>query len=265
MLGTHFELSWDGNQCILRDLGNMKGTLVGGQAVKEAAVRNGEWIHAGATDFSVHIEGLISPLYKEEDEEDDEEDEDDEEERALRRERLAERARERAERAVASERALVALRAEAENGRLYAVLDAARDKRILELLRQHVEECRSLYEGIQGESLAEVAPYLAGPMQRGSKLLDALVREGWGKRWGIYLTSESGFKEVRRHLRRFLMVEDEGTGETLYFRFYDPWVMASFWPVCTERQTTEILGNGAIDKVYAEQMGKAQWFVAAGP
>jgi hypothetical protein len=63
--------------------------------------------------------------------------------------------------------------------------------------------------------------------------------EGWGKRWGIYLTSREKFVEVRRHFRRFLMVEFEETREQVYFRFYDPWVMGAFSKAWTVRQCME--------------------------
>lgn len=58
--------------------------------------------------------------------------------------------------------ALEALRAEAAKDSLYAIVDTARDDRILELLREHVEPHKSLYEGAEGESLDEVAPYSWG-------------------------------------------------------------------------------------------------------
>jgi hypothetical protein len=41
------------------------------------------------------------------------------------------------------------LRAEAERAPMFAILDAARDDRILELARQSVEAHQSLYEGVQ--------------------------------------------------------------------------------------------------------------------
>lgn len=74
--------------------------------------------------------------------------------------------------------ALTLLRAEADKAPLFALLDAARDRRILELCRESVEEHRSLYDGLEGEKLAEAAPYLVA-FEPGSRLLEALVREGW--------------------------------------------------------------------------------------
>lgn len=252
MSGEHFELSWDGERCFVKDLESLKGTRLGGELVTEAEVGHGGWIRAGATDFLVHIEGKIPPQNEEEDGE--EEPEFDDETRELW-------AVERATRHDAKGNALAALKAVAAKQKLYAVLDAARRERILQLLRQNVEEHRSLYEGVEGETMADVAPYLVGPMKESSLLLEALVLEGWGKRWGIYCTSEIEFKEVRRHFRRFLMVEDEETEERLYLRFYDPAVMRVFLPSCTERQRDEFMDE--LDALWVE--GEGMNLVRASP
>jgi hypothetical protein len=229
--GVHFALDWDGARCVVRDLGSQEGTLLDGEAVKEGEVSHGGWIHAGETDFSIHVEDKIPPRDPETGDPDDD-DLLDEDERRLRVEARAEEQK----RLGAAAEALRGLRAEAEKEPLFAILDTARDDRILELLRQSVEPHQSLYEGIQGEPLATVAPYIVGPFRKDSKLLDRLVTEGWGKRWGIYMSSREPFKEVRRHFRRFLMVEMEETGEPLYFRFYDPWVLRVFLPTCSTAQ-----------------------------
>jgi len=228
----HFALDWDGERCRVRDLGSAEGTLINGEAAKEGEVGHGGWIHAGETDFSIYIEDKIPPPAGDEPDDDELFDEDE------RRQRTDARAAEQ-RRCGAAVEALSMLRAEAERAPMFAILDAARDDRILELARQSVEAHQSLYEGVQGEPLATVAPYLVGPFRASSKLLSRLVTEGWGKRWGIYLTSREPFKEVRRHFRRFLIVEMEDTEEPLYFRYYDPWVLRVFLPTCSERQRAE--------------------------
>jgi hypothetical protein len=42
------------------------------------------------------------------------------------------------------------------------------------------------------------------------------------------------------------MVEEEETGERLYFRFYDPGALRVFWRTCTGRQRAELLGDAAM-------------------
>lgn len=220
MSAAHFEVSWDGVECRFRDLKSAKGTLINGETgVSAGGVANGDWLKAGGTVFTVHLEGATPAR-------DDDEWGEDDENRSEQEER---------ERLKAANDVLVVLSKTAETETLYAVLDGARDKRIRELLRESVEEYRSLYEGVQGEALSEVAPYLV-QLPSGSRLLDALVQEGWGKRWGIYLTSSQPLKEVRKHLRRFLLVEEEETGRRLYFRFYDPWALRVFLKTCSPAQ-----------------------------
>ncbi|HYO52169.1 DUF4123 domain-containing protein [Archangium sp.] len=141
---------------------------------------------------------------------------------------------------VAPEQVLTVMRAEAEP--LFAVLDAARERRMLKLLQGAGEPFESLYEGEEGKELAEVAPYLVS-LPKDSALLEQLMRSGWGRSWGLFLTSRLPFKETRRHLRKFLMIEDASTGKQLYFRFYDPRVLRMFLPTCTAEQRTEFLGR----------------------
>lgn len=218
MSGAHFELSWDGDTCRLRDLESATGTLVGGERVEETRVPHGGWIRAGTTDFLFHIEDH-TPAPRQDDD--------------APMETWAE--------SEARERALVALHERAAAGTLFAVVDPSRDERILVLLHESVDSCQSLYEGMQGVAMAEVAPYLVHVAPE-SNLLTRLIVEGWEKRWGIYLVSSGSFREVRRHLRRLLMVEDE-QGNSLYFRFYDPMVLAAFLPTCTARQRGDVYGD----------------------
>jgi len=135
--------------------------------------------------------------------------------------------------------ALEALRAEGEP--LFAVLDSARDPRVLKLLEQSEEEYESLYEGPEGEQLAAVAPYLVR-LSWDSALLQPLVHGGWGRNWGVFLTSTLPFMETRRHLRKFLKVQDEKMRKRMYFRFYDPRVLRVFLPSCSPEQRMEFGG-----------------------
>jgi hypothetical protein len=142
----------------------------------------------------------------------------------------------------------------AAQGPLYAVLDAARDGWILSRLMTSTEQYRSLYEGESGDSLAPVAPYLV-QLSPGGALLDLLVTEGWGRSWGVYLSSRADFAEVRRHLRRFLIVQHED-GRELYFRFYDPRVMRAFVPSCTLAEARDFFGP--LDTIWSEEKEGAE-------
>lgn len=218
MSGVHFELSWDGARCRLRDRQSHEGTWLNGEKVGEADVASGAWIRAGQTLFMVFFEGTAQ--------------------RSL--------PMDSPEVGDAKARALAGLRA--EPAPLFALLDAARDARVRELLRTSVEPHQSLYDGVLGSALADVAPYLVR-LPKESALLEALVREGWGRSWGVYLTSEKPFEQVRRHFRRMLKVEIEaeaGRTQRVYFRFYDPRVLGDFLPLCNARQWEEMFdGIGA--------------------
>lgn len=232
MSAVHCEIAWDGARCWVRDLGSIKGTWLDGERVDAGEVGHGGWIKAGATVAMVYFEEKTPP-----------------------------RRGSDVEMTAVKARALAALAAEEEP--LFAVLDAARSERILEVLRESVEQYRSLYEGVQAEGFAEVAPYLVG-LPKGSRLLERLVREGWGKRWGIYLTCKRPFKEVRTHLRRFLMVENEETGEPMYFRFYDPAALRVLLPSCTALQRAAFFEE--ISAFVAEdKRGDARRFAAHEP
>ena len=250
MSGLHFELAWDGAICLLRDLESATGTFLDGRRLgekgededeappkEEVAVEHASWVRAGDTMFAVYVEGKTpQPRSAIEDDEDL-----GDEERARRGElRAAESGRRRR-----AALAFVELRNLAARGPLYMVLDGARDPRIVELLHEAPDEHRSLYEGTRGEALEAVAPYLVR-LRDDSGLLERLILEGWERRWGVFLASSLSFRDMRRHLRRFLMVEVEDTRQRLYFRFYDPGVLREFMPTCLVRQIAELLGEAEV-------------------
>jgi hypothetical protein len=123
---------------------------------------------------------------------------------------------------------------------LYALLDAACEPSVLKVLFESKAEYESLFEGIPGAQLTHFAPYLVR-VPKESPLLEKLVQQGWGKNWGIYLTSSQALPDLRTHFRQFLMVKMP-EGEQAYFRFYDPRVLRLFLPTCTAEETNLIFG-----------------------
>jgi hypothetical protein len=207
---VHFALAWTGARCELTDAESIEGTSLDGQRTERADVKSGAWIRAGRTDFSVWFEGASSPPGETE-----------------------------SPGPLAAD-AFAAVHAEPYP--LFAVLDAARSPRILTLLREAVDPYKSLFEGAKGRAIDEQAPYLV-ELRDDSDLSEHLSAEGWGRRWGIYLTSKKPFKEVRTHLRRLLMVEDEETGEQMYFRYYDPAVLRVFLGAAGRRHRGAMFGD----------------------
>jgi len=189
----HFSVEFDGITCRIKDLNSRNGTFVNGSRVQEAVLARHDLVTAGETTFildSVNAEASLADAQA-------------------------------ASIGGPKGRLLSLLRDNFQP--LYAILDAARDRYALALLLQSQTQYQSLYEGPQGESLSDVAPYLVH-LPKDSALLSILVQEGWGKSWGVYLKCCAEFQEVRRHLRHFLEV-CQPDGEQVYFRFYDPRVL----------------------------------------
>ncbi|MFZ6182411.1 DUF4123 domain-containing protein [Nannocystis pusilla] len=149
----------------------------------------------------------------------------------------------------ASRAALAELVRSCDTGNLYAIIDAARSDRALQLVEESIDPYASLYDGEQGRAHDDVAPYLVD-LQPDSWLLERLVSEGWNDAWGIYVESRAGFEKVRRHFRQFLAVEVEGKKNRMFFRFYDPRVLRAFAEVITPEQRIEFLS--ATDRVFFE-------------
>jgi pSer/pThr/pTyr-binding forkhead associated (FHA) protein len=219
MSGLHFSVEYVDNQCRISDLNSRNGSFINGQRIATAILTAGDTLLAGETKF-VLTQEVDKP------------------------ESVVAASAPTAEFSAfvvpqtPQDHLLALLRDEFQP--LFAILDAARDIRILALLLHHKEQCESLYEGEQGATLAQVAPYLVR-LAKESPLLKALVKEGWGKSWGVYLTCPNDFEEVRRHLRHFLQVKLP-SGEQVYFRFYDPRVMRVFLPTCTPEDATQFFG-----------------------
>jgi hypothetical protein len=125
-------------------------------------------------------------------------------------------------------------------GDAYAVLDAARSRRVLRLVRERGVSARILYEGPVAPDIAEVAPYLV-PAAPGSGLAEEIVGLGWGDAWGVFCASAAGPDELRRHLRRFLTVRTEKR-KSLLFRFYDPRILRVYLPTCTSAELKTFFG-----------------------
>ncbi|WAS96592.1 immunity protein Tsi6 family protein [Nannocystis punicea] len=136
--------------------------------------------------------------------------------------------------------ALAELERRCDGGNLYAIIDAARSDRALQLVEESIDPYASLYDGEQGRAFDDIAPYLVH-LQPSSWLLERLVLEGWGDAWGIYAESGAGFDKVRHHFRKFLKVEVEGEPRPWFFRFYDPRVLRTFTKVMTAEQRASFM------------------------
>ncbi len=127
-----------------------------------------------------------------------------------------------------------------DQGRLYAILDAARESIIYSRLAESDNQKVCLLIGEQARELATVAPYLVA-LDEDDPFTQWILDQGWGKSWGVFLETETTFIKLRNHLRTFLRVADED-GKTLFFRYYDPRVLRVFLPTCDTAQLETMFG-----------------------
>lgn len=202
--GAHFSLECHGEKCMIRDLASTNGTFVNGVRITEGDIKLGAVISAGSCAFKLSPGAPAEwTTYP------------------------------------ARQRAVLSL-LYGYGQQVFTVLDAAREDRLPAFLQAYSVDHSSLYEGNGGDQLKDVAPYVA-LLPKTSQLLPLLMKEGWGKSWGIYFNSDADLAKVRDHLRRLLTVRDEDD-RLLYFRFYDPRVLRVFVPTCTPEESAELFG-----------------------
>lgn len=124
---------------------------------------------------------------------------------------------------------------------VWVILDGARDDRIYGRVDGCHLERTCLYSGDLPWQLQMTAPYLV-QLDPEDQFTDYLLRTGWGQSWGIFFRSESGMPSIRKHLRRFLVVQDE-SGKRLIFRYYDPRVLRVYLPTCWPAELRTIFGT----------------------
>ena len=120
-----------------------------------------------------------------------------------------------------------------------ALLDAAREPRIVPVLKQATVDSCCLYAGSMPTAIEEVAPYLVA-LERGTVATARLIDLTWGNGAAVFVHSTASRQDLRRHFRRFLRVRDEG-GKSYIFRFYDPRVLRPFLQVVPGRRAASLL------------------------
>jgi hypothetical protein len=123
---------------------------------------------------------------------------------------------------------------------IYAVLDGARDRRVRGFVLDSRAPAWCLYRGELPPEIEDVAPWLLrldplGPAAR------RFFELGWGHAWGFLLASDAPARDLRRHLRRFLLAHGRG-GERLLFRYYDPRVLHVYLRSCAPEERARFFG-----------------------
>jgi hypothetical protein len=139
----------------------------------------------------------------------------------------------------------------------FAITDAARDDAILKFIQENNDAVHCLYRGDAKIRLANYAPYLFR-VDPGDSAIHRFLSNGWGLNWYILLTSSYPIDEVLTQLRKTLIVNSE-TGKALYFRFYDPRVLRSYLPLCSQADITKLMGK-QIETLFCESHDAKQLF-----
>jgi hypothetical protein len=133
-----------------------------------------------------------------------------------------------------------ALRDLARRGSLRAVLEAVGAPEVPGMAdRLGPGRAVSLYRGMPEEKDWALAPYLV-EVDEGTL---AWIRETlWsGASWGILLESARPVEELRRHFRKWVVVEDPN-GDEMYFRFYDALVLRELLGSATAEEVADFFG-----------------------
>jgi hypothetical protein len=126
------------------------------------------------------------------------------------------------------------------NANVYAILDGASVRELLDRLHRFKPEFVCLYRGELEPDLVHVAPYLVR-LERKSAFTDWIFERGWGNHWGVFAVAPSDLTAMRQHFRRFLTVHDS-EGSPMLFRYYDPRVLRTYLPTCSTQELGEVFG-----------------------
>jgi hypothetical protein len=120
------------------------------------------------------------------------------------------------------------------------IIDPARERRIYFDLINSRLEYSCLYSGNIANELEAVAPHLV-QLEFEDRYTRDLITRSWGQSWGVFLRCPSRMERLRRHLRTFLLVNDQA-GRRLLFRYYDPRVLRVYLPTCTAEELKTVFG-----------------------
>lgn len=136
--------------------------------------------------------------------------------------------------------------------RVYAVLDGASVPDLPMKLFEMKPPRYCLFTGDLEPDMAEVAPYLVRLYPR-TDFTNWVLKECWGKHWGIFVHSRKPLRDMRKHFRSLVTVYDE-QGTSMIFRFYDPRVLSVFLPTCLPEELNTLFGD--VESFFAESENK---------
>jgi hypothetical protein len=219
--GLHFSVQCDGAQCRIRDLGSSNGTFVNGARISEQVVQAGDSVVAGGSTFRIHIDlapdiaGVGIPLVK----------------TVTAPVSITSRTMGGAPGYTKAELTLInVLYGPGEQA--FSIIDVSRDSRLPAFLNASGEAHEPL-------DAAGSAYLVALPAE--AQLLHVLMKDGWGRGWGFYATSQTGLSEVRAHFINFVRLRTS-SGAGLTFRFWDPRVLRALVPAMPQDEVDAFFG-----------------------
>ncbi len=113
---------------------------------------------------------------------------------------------------------------------VYAVLDCARDARILPMILESGCPYKSCLGPSDGRETLSKMPHIVR-LDPNRQFTRDLLEAGWGKRWGIFFVvpKPAVIEMVRQSISRFLLLPRQDGGRQ-WFYFYDPHVLRQFLP-----------------------------------
>jgi pSer/pThr/pTyr-binding forkhead associated (FHA) protein len=231
----HFAIECDGERARVRDLGSSNGTFLNGNKVAEETLKEGDSVMAGGSTFVVHLAETAPPITQDRP--------------ALARTAptpIMTVAQTRIDRpslvagpapvtAGFSRGQLALINALYSAGEsVFAVLDAARDSRIPAFL----EASGELFAPLDASGRTPV--FVAAPAPD-SRLLDVLVKDGWGHGWCSYFTARASPEEVCAHLALYLTLYT-ANALPITFRFWDSRVLRAMAPQMHAEEAAAFFG-----------------------
>jgi len=251
MSGRHFAVENTGDTLLVLDLGSSNGTFVNGARVERAPAVAQDLIAAGSSKFRLHIEeedpeaaaSLLSRTS------------------TMPRSAFGNRSFDQTQVGDFGPptRAITPIGVEvpqrwpgftppqvamlealyAANGNVYVYLNAVKEHLIQAFVEASGEQFLPLSQSLIAGRVATSTYLVALP--KNSRLHNVLLKEGWGKMWGVYCSSPAPLEQLGGHLRSFATVQSGG-GVPLNLPLADPTFMRLFLASLSPAESIAVFG-----------------------
>jgi FHA domain/Domain of unknown function (DUF4123) len=265
MSGRHFAVENTGDACFVHDLGSSNGTFVNGSRVDRVPASAQDLIAAGSSKFRLHVEvddlgiedvlsrtgtmphGPVNDPF------------------SLERTQVSEGDMNPTVTHIinpvgvdvpirwqgfTSNQVTILDALYGAQGNVYVYLNGLREQLIQAFVEASGEQYVPLGQAlVAGRAVA--SSYLVA-LPRTSKLLNVLLKDGWGRMWGVYCSSPATFEQVASHLYAFSTVQT-GNGVPLNLPLYDPQFLHMFLSSLSPAEALALFGP--IRSFFLEALG----------